>query len=194
MPPTARSSAAPRGTPPHAGAAPPRDNAGVTPGTTAREPPSDGRHLEAVDAALRRHQHRGDALLEVLHAAQESAGFLSEEVLVHVARGLHLPLSRVYGVATFYNLFKLRPPGEHTCTVCLGTACWVQGAATLLSAAEKACGVREGETTPDGRITVAVVRCIGACGGAPVVAYDRKLAGHETVKRVAEAVRAWGPP
>lgn len=152
---------------------------------------SDERRLEAIDAAMRRHQHRGDSLLEVLHVAQDALGFLPEEVLDRVARGLHLPLSHVHGVATFYDLFRLAPPGEHTCTICLGTACWVDGAAALLEAAEAACGVRYGETTPDGGVTIAAVRCIGACGGSPVVAYDERLAGHETPEGVRAAVGAW---
>lgn len=160
----------------------------------AAAPPGDEARFQALDAAMRRHQRRGDALLEILRVAQEAFGFLPEEVLVRVARGLHLPLSRVYGVATFYHLFTLRPRGVHTCTVCLGTACWVQGAGTLLGTAEDACGVVAGETTRDGRISVAVVRCIGACGGAPVVAYDGHLAGHESEERVRARLGEWGPP
>ncbi len=159
-----------------------------------REEPGAGPHLAAIDAAMRRHHHRGDALLEVLHVAQQACGFLSEEVLAHVAAGLHLPPSRVYGVATFYNLFRLRPRGAHACTVCLGTACWVQGGDALLAAASGAAGVGPGETTADGRVSVDVVRCIGACGGAPVVAYDERLAGHETEDGVRTALAAWGPP
>ncbi len=165
----------------------------MSPVAPPREVPDDAR-LAAVDAAMQRHQHRGEALLEVLHAAQQAWGYLPEEILERVANGLRLPLSRVYGVATFYNLYRLRPHGEHTCTVCLGTACWVDGASALLGAAESTVGVKAGETTPDGTITVAVVRCIGACGGAPVVAYDRRLAGHETEKRLRDSLVAWGKP
>jgi bidirectional [NiFe] hydrogenase diaphorase subunit len=160
----------------------------------ARDAVAAPARLEAVDAAMRRHHHRGDALLEVLHVAQAVNGFLSEEVLLHVARGLHLPPSRVYGVATFYNLFRLRPRGAHVCTVCLGTACWVDGAGALLAAAEEASGVAPGETSADGRVSLELVRCIGACGGAPVVAYDGRLAGHERADAVRAALAAWGPP
>lgn len=159
----------------------------------ARETGGEAR-FEAADAAMRRHHHRGDALLEVLHAAQEAHGFLSEELLLRVARGLHLPPSRVYGVATFYDLFRLRPRGAHTCTVCLGTACWVDGADALLAAAAEASGVAPGETAADGRVSLEIVRCIGACGGAPVVAYDGRLAGHEREDGVRAAIAAWGPP
>jgi bidirectional [NiFe] hydrogenase diaphorase subunit len=161
--------------------------------TPAREASGDAR-FEAVDAAMRRHHHRGDALLEVLHAAQEAQGYLSEELLLRVASGLRLPPSRVYGVATFYNLFRLRPRGAHTCTVCLGTACWVDGADALLAAAAAASGAGPGETSADGRVSLEVVRCIGACGGAPVVAYDGRLAGHEREDQLREALAAWGPP
>lgn len=150
--------------------------------------------LEAVDRAMRLHGDRGDALIEVLHVAQRTAGFLSREVLAHVARGLGLPLSRVVGVATFYDLFSLRPRGEHVCTICLGTACWVRGAGGILAAAEEAAGVAAGSTTPDGRRSVALVRCIGACGGAPVAALDGALLGQATAETVADAVRRWGGP
>jgi bidirectional [NiFe] hydrogenase diaphorase subunit len=150
--------------------------------------------LEVVDRAMRLHGNRGDALIEVLHVAQRRFGFLSPEVLAHVARGLALPLSRVYGVATFYNLFSLRPKGEHVCTVCLGTACWVRGGEAILSAAVAASGVSAGETAADGRRSVAIVRCIGACGGAPVAALDGALVGHATPDGVAAAVRGWGGP
>lgn len=163
--------------------------AAATKGPTA----GDGR-FEALDAVMRRHGRRGDALLEVLHAAQELFGFLPEEVLVHVAQGLRLPRSRVYGVATFYDLFTLRPRGAHVCTVCLGTACWVRGAERILSVVEEACGVEAGGTTRDGKLSVAVVRCIGACGGAPVVALDGRLSGRETAGSVREHLAGWGRP
>jgi bidirectional [NiFe] hydrogenase diaphorase subunit len=164
------------------------------PDAAPREPPAGDGRLEVLDAAMRRHQRHGDALLEILHAAQGLYGFLPEEVLVHVARGLRLPPSRVYGVATFYNLFTLRPKGVHVCTVCLGTACWVRGGGAILSAVEETCGAAAGETTPDGKLSVAVVRCIGACGGAPVVAFDGRLSGRETEEGVRARLGGWVRP
>lgn len=165
----------------------------TNPASPPGEPRGEG-PFEAVDGAMRLHGHRGDALVEVLHVAQRQLGFLSREVLAHVARGLGLPLSRVYGVATFYGLFSLRPRGAHVCTVCLGTTCWVQGGGAILGAVEEASRTRAGETSADGKLSVAIVRCIGACGGAPVAVLDGRLVGRATPREVVTRLRAWGPP
>jgi bidirectional [NiFe] hydrogenase diaphorase subunit len=134
---------------------------------------------------MKRNQYRPDALIEVLHKAQELYGFLSPELLTSIARSLRLPPSRVYGVATFYHFFSLAPQGEHTCTICLGTACYVRGAAALMAAAEEAVGIGAGKTTPDGRFSLASARCLGACGIAPAVIVDGAVAGHATPEDVA---------
>jgi len=143
---------------------------------------------------MRRQQYQADSLLEVLHAAQELFGFLSDDVLIFVGRGLKLPLSRVYGVATFYNLFTLKPKGEHTCTVCMGTACYVKGAGAILGGLEEAHGVKAGETSPDGKLSVVVARCVGACGIAPAVVFDGEVAGLQTRAQVLERVKGWVTP
>jgi len=153
--------------------------------------PSGDRRFKLLDAALRRQQHQPEALLEILHEAQELFGFLSEDVLTYVGRSLKLPLSRVYGVATFYNLFTLQPKGKHTCTVCNGTACFVKGAGGILAALEQAHGVKAGGTTADGQLSLVVARCVGACGAAPAVLYDRELAGGQRREDVLERVKGW---
>jgi bidirectional [NiFe] hydrogenase diaphorase subunit len=163
------------------------------PGGGAAHPSGDDR-FGLLDAAVRRHQHRADALLELLHRAQELFGYLPDDVLRFLARGLGLPLSRVYGVATFYNLFTFSPRGAHTCTVCLGTCCYVKGAGDILSALEEVHGVRPGETTADGRLSVAVARCIGACGAAPAVGFDEDLRGEQTRASVLARVGDWSRP
>src|SRR5690242_13703482 len=104
-----------------------------TPAAT-RPHESGDKRFKMLDAAMKRHGFRGDALLEILHQAQELFGFLADDVLVHVGRSLRLPLSRVYGVATFYNHFALAPKGAHTCTICMGTACYVRGAGEIVGA------------------------------------------------------------
>jgi bidirectional [NiFe] hydrogenase diaphorase subunit len=142
--------------------------------------PSGDKRFKMLDAAMKRHQFQADALLEILHQAQELFGFLADDVLVYVARGLRLPSSRVYGVATFYNFFTLKPKGAHTCTVCMGTACYVKGAGEILAALEARHGVKAGETTPDGQLSVVVARCVGACGIAPAVVYDAEVTGQQT--------------
>ena len=92
-----------------------------------------------------------------------------------IARSLRAPLSRVYGVATFYNFFKMKPAGEHTCTVCMGTACYVKGAGAILEALEAEHGIKAGETTPDQKLSLVTARCVGACGLAPAVVIDDDL-------------------
>jgi bidirectional [NiFe] hydrogenase diaphorase subunit len=167
---------------------------GDAPGRSAPEPPGGDGRFEALNAALRRHHGRPDALLEILHAAQEIFGYLTRDALLHVARNLRLPLSRVYGVASFYNLFRLAPAGAHTCTVCLGTACYVRGAGDILEGLRRSHDLEAGETTPDGKLSLVVARCVGTCGNAPVVSFDHQLAADQTVESVLTRLREWGRP
>jgi bidirectional [NiFe] hydrogenase diaphorase subunit len=155
---------------------------------------SGDKRFKMLDAAMKRHQFQPDALLEILHQAQELFGFLADDVMLYVARSLRLPPSRVYGVATFYNFFTLEPKGAHTCTVCMGTACYVKGAGEILTALQERHGVKAGETAPDGHLSVVVARCVGACGIAPAVAFDSEVAGQQTPASVLERVARWAPP
>ena len=109
---------------------------------------------------MARHHYAGDALIEILHAAQQLYGYLPAPLLKEIARKLRLPPSKVLGVATFYHLFRLTPPAKHTASVCLGTACYVEGAEVLANTVRK-CGWR-----------LEVDRCAGACGLAPLVVCD----------------------
>ncbi len=140
--------------------------------------------LKRIDIAMKRNQYKSDALIEVLHIAQEAFGYLDEAVLLRVARGLKLPLSRVYGVATFYHLFTLKPSGAHTCVVCTGTACYVKGGGKIIDALQDELGINVGETTPDGQVSLMTARCIGACGIAPAVVYDGEVAGKQEPEQV----------
>lgn len=153
--------------------------------------PSGDKRFRLLDAAMKRQQYRQDALIEVLHAAQNLFGFLEEDLLLYVAHALKLPPSRVYGVATFYHFFSLKPKGAHTCVVCMGTACYVKGAAALLATLEKQAAVRAGETTPDGRLSLVTARCLGACGIAPAVVFDGTVAGHQTAAAAWDRVKGW---
>jgi bidirectional [NiFe] hydrogenase diaphorase subunit len=153
--------------------------------------PSGDKRFKILDVTMKRHQHQADALIEVLHKAQELFGFLDVDVLFYVARGLKLPPSRVYGVATFYHLFSLKPQGEHTCVVCMGTACFVKGANHLLRAVEEVAHVKAGETTADRKLSVLTARCIGACGIAPAVVYDGVTAGQQTPDVVVRQLKGW---
>ncbi|HEX4589243.1 MAG TPA: bidirectional hydrogenase complex protein HoxE [Gemmataceae bacterium] len=156
-----------------------------------KEHPSGDRRFLLLDAALKKHQFRGDALLEILHTAQELFGFLSLDLLIYVARSLKLPPSRVYGVATFYHFFSLAPRGEHTCVVCLGTACFVKGAGDLLASVEKELGVKAGHTTADNKVSLLTARCLGACGIAPAVVFDNKVAGRVTDEAMRSRMKGW---
>jgi bidirectional [NiFe] hydrogenase diaphorase subunit len=158
--------------------------------TTAPHPSGDKR-FKMLDAAMKRLQHQPDALIEVLHKAQELFGYLELDTLLYVARALKLPPSRVYGVATFYHHFTLKPQGKHVCVVCLGTACFVKGADRILAAVEQFAGVHTGETTPDKGLSVLTARCIGACGLAPAVVFDAATRGNQTPEGVVEHLKGW---
>ncbi len=153
--------------------------------------PSGDKRFKILDVTMKRHLYQHDALIEVLHKAQELFGFLELDVLLYVARGLKLPPSRVYGVATFYHLFSLKPQGEHTCVVCMGTACFVKGADRLLAAIEQQAGIKAGQTTPNGKLSVMTARCIGACGIAPAVVFDGVTAGQQTPETVQQQLKGW---
>lgn len=105
-----------------------------------------------------------------------------------MGRALRLPASRVYGVATFYHLFTFEAPGEHTCTVCMGTACYVKGADRIVGAVQDRYEVGVGQTTEDGRFTLSTARCLGSCGLAPVVVLDGEVRGHLDVETVCNAI------
>jgi bidirectional [NiFe] hydrogenase diaphorase subunit len=139
--------------------------------------PSDDKRWKIVEATARRHGREPHALIETLHTVQECFGYLDETGLRFVASILRVPLSRVYGAATFYHFFTLKPKGKHTCVICTGTACYIKGAPTLLSAIEKRHGIKPGETTPDGELSVLTARCLGSCGLAPAAVMDNTVLG-----------------
>lgn len=160
-----------------------------TAATTADHPSGDPR-FKLIDRTLKRFQYQQDALIEVLHTAQEAFGFLEEDLLIYVARQLKLPLSWVYGVATFYHFFSLKPQGEHSCIICMGTACYVKRAAEIVALLQQEFGIEAGQTTPDGKLSISTARCIGSCGLAPVLVIDGEVVGRETPEGTVARVRA----
>ena len=154
-------------------------------------PPSEDKRWKIVQATMRRHGHRPNALIETLHTVQESFGFLDIDGLRYVATALRVPLSRVYGVATFYHFFTLKPQGEHTCVICTGTACYIKGAANLLAGIEKVAGIQPGETTPDNKMSVLTARCLGSCGLAPAVVFDGEVEGKQNTDKVLARIKGW---
>lgn len=150
----------------------------MCPQTHRPEPPSEDKRWKIVNSAMRRNGDDAHALIETLHSVQETFGYLDDEALRYVAKSLRTSLSRVYGVATFYHFFTLKPQGEHSCVVCTGTACHIKGAQALLSALEQRFAVRPGETTLDNKLSVVSARCIGSCGLAPAVVIDGNVTGN----------------
>jgi bidirectional [NiFe] hydrogenase diaphorase subunit len=144
------------------------------------EHPSGDERYKVIDRAIKRLNHEKDALLEVLTSAQETFGFLSKDLLIYVSNQLSVPLSRVYGVATFYHLFTFDPLGEHNFTVCAGTACYVKGSGKIEQAISDEIGIKTGETTADGVFSLTRARCLGSCGLAPVVVFDGEIRAKET--------------
>lgn len=141
-----------------------------------------------IDRTLKRFQYEPDALIEVLHTAQEAFGYLSIDLLRYVARQLKLPLSWVYGVATFYHFFSLTPQGSHSCTLCLGTACYVKRAAEILAALQQEFDVQAGSTTADKQLSLNIARCLGSCGLAPVMVMDGDVLAKQTPESAIERV------
>ena len=153
--------------------------------------PSGDNRFKLLDRAITKYHSRGDALIEVLHAAQGIFGFLENDLMIYVARALKLPLSTVYGVATFYHFFRLKPKGEHTFVLCMGTACYVKGAAEIQKSVEHHCGCKFGETTPDNKISLIQARCVGSCGLAPVAVVDDHVAGKLTSAAALGRIDEW---
>lgn len=151
---------------------------------------ADDPRLKLVERAMKRFQYQPDALIEVLHTAQEAYGYLSRELLAHVAAKLQLPESQVFGVATFYHFFSLRPKGEHSCIVCTGTACYVKGAGEILNKLEQVSGIHAGQTTADGKLSLGTVRCLGNCSLAPMMTLDDVVHGPETPDKAEEKLRS----
>lgn len=133
-----------------------------------------------LDEVIKQYKGKPGGLIPVLHQAQLIFGYLPKDVQIRVAEGLGLPLSEVYGVITFYSLFSLQPRGKHTIGICLGTACYVKGAAEILKALEDKLGIKVGESTEDGLFSLMQTRCLGACGLAPVLTIGEDVYGRLT--------------
>lgn len=126
------------------------------------------------------------ALVQILHRAQGIAGYLPSELQLFIARRLGMPAAEVYGVVSFYSYFTTNPVGKHTINVCLGTACFVRGADVLIDELKAKLNVNANETTGDGLFTLKDVRCIGACGLAPLISIDDKVYGRVEVSELDE--------
>ncbi|NPV10011.1 MAG: NADH-quinone oxidoreductase subunit NuoE [Anaerolineae bacterium] len=145
--------------------------------------------LAPLEGVFARHGEETGALIPVLQGAQEAYGYLPREVLEAVAARLGLPLSRVYGVVTFYSQFYLSPRGRHVIRCCDGTACHVRGTPKIVQALENLLGIGAGETTDDHQFTLEVVYCLGSCALAPVAVVDGRVMGGMTPEKMVQVVR-----
>lgn len=123
-------------------------------------------------------------LIAILHRAQDIFGYLPMVVQTHIARKLNINVSKVYGVVSFYSFFSMKPKGDNVIAICLGTACFVRGSGKILERVEELLGIKNGETTPDGKFTITTLRCVGACGLAPVMQINDKTYGNITPEDV----------
>jgi NADH-quinone oxidoreductase subunit E len=132
---------------------------------------------KAISELAEKWRDKKGSLIMVLHEIQNHYGYVPRDVSLELSRVLNIPLARIYEVITFYNYFKLEPPGKFTIAVCLGTACYLKGAADLVEEVKTLLSIKEGETTPDGLFHLDVVRCLGCCGLAPVMMINGQIYG-----------------
>ncbi len=141
--------------------------------------------------AIRKWRGKRGALIMVLHEIQNQIGFVPRETALEIAEGMSVPLARVYEVITFYNYFKLLPPGKAVISVCTGTACHLKGAPELVAELKQELGISEGETTPDGLFHLQCVRCVGCCGLAPAISVNGKIYGKAQPSQIKQILSEW---
>ncbi len=147
--------------------------------------------ISQLNKIIEKHKGKPGGLIPVLEEAQVVLEYLSVSVQKKIAKELNLPLSRVYGVVTFYSFFTMTPRGKHTVRVCLGTACYVRGGKAIAETLQKEFGIAEGETTADRMFTLESVRCLGACGLGPVVVVDDDVHGRVKPSKVREILNQY---
>lgn len=144
--------------------------------------------MEKVDRILARYSGAADSALQILQDIQNEYNYLPREALEYVARVLHVPPSTIFSLATFYSAFSLKPRGKYHITVCLGTACHVRGAASILSEFERRLGIRPSENTPDMKFSLETVNCLGCCAIGPIVVCNGKYHGEFKLRDVAALI------
>ncbi|BBE31990.1 NADH dehydrogenase [Tepiditoga spiralis] len=150
-------------------------------------------YIDSLGVENKSEEERRSYLINCLHKAQDLIGYLPVEVQKLIAKKLKVHTSQVYGVVTFYNFFSMKPKGKYPISVCLGTACYVRGSGDLVDELKKVLGIEEGETTEDGLFSLHTVRCVGACGLAPVVMIGDKVHGRlkkSDMKKLIDEYRA----
>lgn len=146
---------------------------------------------KAIEDILQKHRGRDGALIDVLHETQDVYGYLPEEAMTQVAEGLGLPLSKVYGVATFYSLYTLKPKGQYIIRLCESAPCHLRGSMDVLHVIENELAIRPGQTTPDNKFSLEFTSCLGVCGVAPAMMIGDRVYGNLTPEKVKDVLRSY---
>jgi len=146
--------------------------------------------VKLIAAKIKKENFKPDALIEILHTAQNAYGYLPLNVLKYITTNLRLPPSRVFSTVSFYHFFSLKSKGEHTCLVCTGTACYVKGAQSILNEIEKQFALKPGHVSTDNKLGIGVARCIGACGLAPAVVLDDEVLAKVNADEIVHKINA----
>ncbi len=145
--------------------------------------------MKKVENILHKYACQRSCIIQILQDIQVEFNYLPKEVLEYVSQRLKMPMSKIYSIATFYAGFSLNPRGKHLCTVCMGTACHVRGAAMILNEFERRLNIKSGETTEDMSYTLETVNCLGCCAIGPIIVYDGKYTGEFKLKDVASLLK-----
>jgi NADH:ubiquinone oxidoreductase subunit E len=144
-----------------------------------------------MENKIKQSGNRQNELVHILHEVQERFGYIPPERLAEIAKKLNISESEIYGVLTFYKAFSLEPGGEHTVTVCMGTACHVRGGQQITDEMERKLDIKVGQTSADGKFTLETVNCLGCCAIGPVVTVDGKYYSHATMKNIASILKEY---
>ena len=145
--------------------------------------------MQKIDKMLQKYNYDSTNIIQILQDIHVLYNYLPAKVLKYVSKRLKVPLSKVYSPATFYTAFSLKPRGKHLITVCMGTACHVRGATTILSEFKRRLGIKHGETTRDMDYTLETVNCLGCCAIGPIIVYDGKYIGEFKLKDVTKVLQ-----
>ncbi len=143
-----------------------------------------------IDEILADNREKPGATMVILNEVQSKVGYISAPLQSYIANELKIPVSKIHGVVSFYSFFTTTPRGKHTVKFCMGTACYVGGVEQLLDKANQALGIKAGETTPDGLITIEICRCVGACSQAPVIVVDENVQGRVKPNKMPQILRS----
>lgn len=148
----------------------------------------DKKVREETKEILQKYPAERDRLIAILNDIQEKYGYIPKKAQMEISEYLHMPMAEIYGVITFYSRFTLEPKGKYSISVCLGTACFVKGSKSLMDRLEERLHIKAGEVTKDGKFSIDEVRCVGACGLAPVFMINDEVYGNATVKKLDEVL------